>query len=627
MRRACWAVGLVVAALVGARDSRAADEKLLDKAVARGVAALKQMQKADGTWDRPGAFDRPEYVGTTALAGLTLLECGVSPDDRSVSRAADAVRKAAVNLRHTYSLSLAILFLDRLGEPGDVRVIESMTLRLLAGQTARGGWDYNCPGPGDDEARRLTELLGRREPPAEGRTAPRDEARVKDPPRRSVKDLPQEIQDQLPQVNRAGVLNDAGRDDNSNTQFAVLALWVGRRYGFPVEEALGRVNTRFRTGQNADGGWGYQSMPGDAGRALGHSTATMTAAGLLGLAAAHGVEFEMKDGKPRLEPAKDAHLKAGLVALGTAIGHPVGKKGGPIPIVGGRSYYFLWSLERVSVALDLETIGGKNWYNWGAEVILANQRPDGTWQGEYPQGGVDTCFALLFLRRANFARDLTSHFRGKLQDPGRVVLRAGGVGGDALPGAASPPGLKSALEPDKPGSPPPADASADPKPAPRPTPRTPEEAAVVKLSDELVRARPEKRKEVLDQLREGKGAKYTEALADAIPQLNGDDKRKAREALADRLTRMKSETLHRYLQDDLPEIRRAAALACAMKEEVEHVPGLIDLLRDPEPVVVRAAHAALKELTRQDFGPALGADKEEVDKAVEAWRAWWAKKK
>jgi hypothetical protein len=618
---------LVVAVLIGAGEARAPDEKLLDKAVARGVAALKLMQKADGTWDRPETREQPEKVGTTALAGLTLLECGVSPDDRSVSRAADMVRRAAVNLRHTYSLSLAILFLDRLGEPGDKRLIESMTLRLLGGQTPQGGWSYTCPGPSDEESRLLTELLGRRAPPEEGRTAPRDEARTKEQPRKTVKDLPPEIQEKLPFINRAVVANDGvGRDDNSNTQFAVLALWVGRRYGFPVEEALGRVNARFRTGQNADGGWGYQSLPGEGGRHLGHSTATMTAAGLLGLAVAHGVEAEMKDGKPRLEPAKDVHLKAGLVALGTAIGHPVGKQGGAIPIVGGRSYYFLWSLERVAVALDLETIGGKNWYNWGGEVLLANQRPDGTWQGEYPQGGVDTCFALLFLRRANFARDLTSHFRGKLQDPGRVVLRAGGVGGDAL-GGATPPGLKSALDPDKPGSPSTADATTDPKPAARPTPRTPEEAAVVKLSDELVRARPEKRKEVLDQLREGKGARYTEALADAIPQLTGDDKRKARGALADRLTRMKSDTLNRYLQDELPEIRRAAALACAMKEEMEHVPGLIDLLRDPEPVVVRAAHAALKELTRQDFGPALGAEKEESEKAVEAWRAWWAKKK
>jgi hypothetical protein len=632
MRRTCWAAGLVVAVLCGAPKARAVDDKVLDKAVARGVAALKELQRGDGTWDRPNHMDRPERVGATALAGLTLLECGVSPDDKSVSRAADVVRRAGVRLRFTYGLALSILFLDRLGDPGDVRLIESMTLRLLAGQSPQGGWSYTCPDPGDDEARRLTELLGRREPPTEGRTAPKEEGRVKEQPKRTVKDLPPEIQNQLPLINRAVVANDGiGRDDNSNTQFAVLALWIGRRYGFPVEEALKRVDARFRTTQHGDGGWTYLPLHNEPGaRHLDQSTATMTAAGLLALAVAHGVEAEMKDGKGRPDPAKDRNLKAGLVALGTAIGHPVGKKGGPVQLIGGgRAYYFLWSLERVAVALDLETIGGKNWYEWGAEVLLANQRPDGTWQAEYAQGGVDTCFALLFLRRANFARDLTSHFRGKLQDPGKAVLRAGGVGGDALTGSPPPP-LKSALEPDKSGSSSATDPTPEakgPRESVRPTPRTTEEAAVAKLSDELVRARPEKRKEVIDQLRDGKGTKFTEALADAIPQLSGDDKRKARDALADRLARMKADTLDRYLQDELPEIRRAAALACAMKEEKEHVPGLIDLLRDAEPAVVRAAHAALKELTHEDFGPGIGADKEEVAKAVEAWRAWWAKKK
>src|SRR5262249_26345694 len=157
----------------------------------------------------------------------------------------------------------------------------------------------------------------------------------KEQPRRTVKDLPPEIRDQLPLVNRAVVANDGVNqhgDDNSNTQFAVLALWVGRRYGFPVEEALGRVDARFRTSQHADGGWAYRSMPGEGRGFQGESTATMTAAGLLGLAVAYGVAAELKDGKPRLEPAKDRNLKAGLVALGTAIGHPVGKQGGPIPV-------------------------------------------------------------------------------------------------------------------------------------------------------------------------------------------------------------------------------------------------------------------------------------------------------
>ncbi len=69
--------------------------------------------------------------------------------------------------------------------------------------------------------------------------------------------------------------------------------------------------------------------------------------------------------------------------------------------------YFFWSIERVAVIYGLKTIEGKDWYGWGSEVIVANQKTDGSWQEWYP-GIPDTCFALLFLKRANLARDLTT---------------------------------------------------------------------------------------------------------------------------------------------------------------------------------------------------------------------------
>ena len=60
---------------------------------------------------------------------------------------------------------------------------------------------------------------------------------------------------------------------------------------------------------------------------------------------------------------------------------------------------------------NLKEIGGKKWYEWGADTIVKNQRPDGSWRDRFP-GICDTCFALLFLKRANVAKDLTD----KLQE-------------------------------------------------------------------------------------------------------------------------------------------------------------------------------------------------------------------
>src|SRR5262249_18435941 len=160
-----------------------------------------------------------------------------------------------------------------------------------------------------------------------------------------------------------------------NTQFAILALWVARRHSLPTDGALALVNARFRTSQNGDGGWDYKYHNHTPGRDRGgKSTATMTCAGLLGLAIVHGAAGEAvlrtkdgdkpKEGDKKLpDPTKDPAVRAGLVALGTAIDHPVGgKKDRRVPTLtnGGRLYYFLWSLERVAVAFDLKTVGGKD---------------------------------------------------------------------------------------------------------------------------------------------------------------------------------------------------------------------------------------------------------------------------
>jgi hypothetical protein len=280
----------------------------------------------------------------------------------------------------------------------------------------------------------------------------------------------------------------------------------------------------------------------------------------------------------------------------------------------GRGYYFLWSLERVAVAFNLDTIGRKDWYGWGAEILIANQAADGSWAGEFA-GAPDTCFALLFLRRSNLARDLTASLRGQLKDPGAIELKGGGVGGASV----EPPRLKSAFGPSEKSSREPAV-----KPVTPPTPPRAEDA-VTRLSDELLQAPAARQDQVLAKLRDTPGGEHTQALVLAIPKLTGEARTRARDALAERLTRMKASTLEAYLENEDLELRRAAALACAMKDERGQVPRLIELLDDPEPPVARAAYAALKSLTGQDFGPAIDATRAERAKAVADWKAWWAR--
>jgi hypothetical protein len=102
--------------------------------------------------------------------------------------------------------------------------------------------------------------------------------------------------------------------------------------------------------------------------------------------------------------------------------------------------YFLWSLERAGMIYGLRVIGETEWYPWAAEKIVNAQQADGSWKNAYG-ASVDTCFALLVLRRTNFASDLTAALRGRI--PGQ----------EPLPSATTPPGATPPLtETEKPGS-------------------------------------------------------------------------------------------------------------------------------------------------------------------------------
>jgi hypothetical protein len=76
---------------------------------------------------------------------------------------------------------------------------------------------------------------------------------------------------------------------------------------------------------------------------------------------------------------------------------------------GGPKYgylYSLYALERLGVYLGLEKFGPHRWYAEGAHAILEAQNADGSWNPSVylnenaPVPTWDTCFAILFLKRA-----------------------------------------------------------------------------------------------------------------------------------------------------------------------------------------------------------------------------------
>jgi hypothetical protein len=446
----CWRLLLPFAAcaLLAPLSARAAPKPLtkeeqakVDRAVERGIAYLKNTQRKDGSWPYADRRTRDQDLdtvlfGTTLLAALALLESGAPAGDPAVQKAVELVRGKLREVNSTYGVSVALLLLDRLGDPKDEELVRGLALRLIAFQNYGGGWGYRCPTVSQKNHDDLLRAL--RDPPPEGRPRP---GAGKGPPARvppALKRLaifqpPAELLRPVEPINKPGMRDVlyVGVTDNSNTQFALLALWAARRHGVPIERTMRLAVQRFRLSQQPDGTWTYHYPTGGAGPKM-QSSRSMTTVGLLGLAIGHGLDAE-----EGTKPPLDRQVLAGFATLSREVGEPTGQMDRRLPLP---ELYFLWSVERVAVLYNLPEIGGRDWYRWGAEILVSNQAKDGSWPIESAPSPaalnyfgspsyVRTSFALLFLKRSNLTKDLTARlpFKPAELNKGIIATRSGGA--------------------------------------------------------------------------------------------------------------------------------------------------------------------------------------------------------
>jgi hypothetical protein len=529
VRQAMLIAGILFVGFSASRPARAQratrvtpdEQEAINKAIKRGVKYLEGEQGPLGTWAQE---HRSHEVGYAALPALTLLVCDVPASDATVQSAARLVRARAARLDGTYEISLAVLFLDKLGEKQDEGLIQTLATRLIAGQTITGGWGYKCPLATPKNQTDILTALRKLDPQQPGFiTRPRDDNPQKGiidqtPTRPDQQDKGQGTGDQTPSKDKsnqgtgqdsstgdnsqgrsgstkdlspgAGTIGSSalsrpqvrciksfdfrfeeassppmptekakvkdvvpaylrtlpvfvenkpllvdpkGRKDkplsattdNSNTQFATLALWAASRHDVPMKRSMDLIVRRFQTSQNADGGWGYLYRNGGGAGPAGFNNSrfaapAMTCAGLLGLAVGHGVAGKRAE-KEKVDPA----VTKGFVALSRFVGKP------DEPHTGRReNLYLLWSIERVAVLYDLPMIAGKDWYRWAAQMLVKSQQEEGSWSNSGYWGSspvIDTCFALLVLKRANLTGDLGSRLPFKPVDLERAVNTEAGV--------------------------------------------------------------------------------------------------------------------------------------------------------------------------------------------------------
>ena len=192
-----------------------------------------------------------------------------------------------------------------------------------------------------------------------------------------------------------------GGGDNSNSQFAVLALHEAERAGARVDPATWRRAAKYwKDCQNPDGSWGYQAGWPDG---LGSMTCAGIGATVICSGRVDHPNAEVDGGfvqccQPQDE---DDSLERALSWMGRnfSVRRNPGRRGrGNV-----WHYYYLYGLERVGRLTARRLIGDHDWYREGAEFLVGQQDPfNHHWAGAghaEDDPHVATSLALLFLSK------------------------------------------------------------------------------------------------------------------------------------------------------------------------------------------------------------------------------------
>lgn len=321
--------------------------------ISGGIAFLEEKQQKDGSWIEFPGYD----PGTTALVALALLNAGVDRTTPVLVKALEYLRQPLPESRYqTYPISLQTMVLCLAEPEKDRTIIEQNVQWLIARQFKtqnifRGGWSY------------------------------------------------------------VGLHQEYAQVDNSNSQFAVLALYEAERIGIKVPDHVWSEALEYWLRmQNKDGSWGYRaSLLGVQRNTSGTGTGSMTCAGITslvicsGIRGAGGANAEGNNIRccQQIDNKVTERIDQGLewlskhFAIEINPGTPVG--------VETNLFYYLYGLERVGRLTAHRFIGRSDWYREGADFLLRRKGPfNKYWKAQLDlknNNAVSTAFALLFLSK------------------------------------------------------------------------------------------------------------------------------------------------------------------------------------------------------------------------------------
>jgi hypothetical protein len=398
------------------------DQVKVDRAIENGIKYLKANNAAHLARFKHAERD----MQNCELVLWTYVHAGVPENDPAFKQLFDDMM--ARKLEATYCVSLQAMILEEIQRVKYQHRIAQCAQFLVDNQSTQGFWGYGDPSIFVEDV--PTTAPGRADV-SSGTGKPGSAKKFDELPPPGMRYKP-------PVKNKMKITKkrEGNPNDNSNTQYATLGLRACHDAGIEIEakvidalidwyrktqkqpeppeiqldfrDANGQPISKGQSGvmdaaKAPPAGWCY-------GQHDHKAYGSMTAGSMGGLAIM--LYIKDNDGGKRRSWRRDKDVLEGLAWL--AKNFSVTYNPGPYEHGGfaensqHQYYYYLYALERAGMLFGTETMGTHEWYPEGAKVLIESQGADGRWGG----GVVDTCFAILFLKRATRPLDVATHSAG-----------------------------------------------------------------------------------------------------------------------------------------------------------------------------------------------------------------------
>ncbi len=397
------------------------------EAVNDGVAYLKKKQKQDGSWTDHYGDRYP--AGETALVLLALLESGVEAKSSVIQKGAKYLQSQP--FKNTYSVALSIMAVERLHTPPSERqeVGSYVKGENEDFETTRRDLPSNAYKWMKRAAAWLLLNMKKNGTWGYGKTDPDG----------NVDQKPASTGKGGVILYRTGGNNGTGNDrrrrwsyDHSNTQYAMLGLHAAARCGvFLHRNHWGRILEHWLSSQEEQGpgmalekrgfgdrnrgenntGTGSVNVNARAWGYRGRSSSRRISMTPVGVASVQIARHNLKNLGGIPEKFRKPARKSVLDGLGWVQKYYNKYSLTTVPEGGDGwdDYYDMYSIERAMMLTGTWKIGGNDWYRNGAKQLIEEQKDNGSWggsrrhtrrHGAKDHDIVETCFAILFLKRA-----------------------------------------------------------------------------------------------------------------------------------------------------------------------------------------------------------------------------------